>query len=89
MRKEKITSFQNFLDYIDTIEILGYDINIFRGQADNSKLLPSIARTNQKVDTTKIEIKMLEELKRTSRLLIKEPFQSDWEWLLCLLSILG
>lgn len=81
MQKEKITSFQNYLDCIEAIQKKGYDINLFRGQANNSPLLPSIARQFPKFDTTEIEKEMLRDLKRRSLLLINKPPRDDWEWL--------
>lgn len=82
MRKHKINSFQDFLIYIEEIELLSYDINLFRGQSVNQPLLPSICRGDARTDTTKTEIKMLEDFKRCSSILITKKFQTDWEWLI-------
>jgi FRG domain len=79
MTKYTVTSFSDYLDYIE--DIVGYDINLFRGQSSNFPLLPSIARKNPNVDSTKVEIEMLEDLKRRSSLLIKQSLNTDWEWL--------
>lgn len=79
MRYNTLTSFQDFLVYIEDIEMIGYDINLFRGQSTDEKLLPQICRENPKIDTTDIEIKMLEDFKRRSPLLINRKFESDWE----------
>lgn len=79
MTKYKVTSFNDFLDYIE--DIIGYDINLFRGQSSNYPLLPSIARTNPYFDSTLVEIEMLEDLKRRASLLIKHPLATDWDWL--------
>ena len=81
MEKEILKSFQDYLDRVELNEILGFDVNLYRGQSDNSPLLPSIARLNPKVNTTQIEMKMLEDLKRRSQLLISKSFKNDWEWL--------
>jgi hypothetical protein len=81
VKKSKINSFQDFLYHIETIELMGYDINLFRGQSTNRPLLPTICRDDPKKDTTKIEIEMLEDFKRRSSLLISRNFASDWEWL--------
>ena len=81
MKKSKINSFEDFLNHIEEIELLGYEINLFRGQSNNKPLLPSICRENQNIDTTQIEFKMLEDFKRRSPLLITRSFASDWEWL--------
>jgi hypothetical protein len=81
MDKIKIESFKDFIEHIETIELLGYDINLYRGQSTNETLLPSIAREFPKKDTTEIEIKMLEDLKRRSNIMINQSFKNDWEWL--------
>jgi hypothetical protein len=81
MRKEKVTSFQNYLDFVEAIQNEKYVINLFRGQSNNAPLLPSIARQFPNFDTTEIEIKMLDDLKRRSLLLINKPPRTDWEWL--------
>lgn len=81
MDKIKISSFQDFIDHIDTIELLGYEINLYRGQSTNEPLLPSIAREFPKKNTTKMEIQMLEDLKRKSSILINKTFENDWEQL--------
>jgi hypothetical protein len=81
MKKDRIESFKDFLDHIEVIELMGYDINLFRGQSTNKPLLPSICRTKSTFDTTEIEKKMLEDFKRRSPLLITKNFESDWEWL--------
>lgn len=82
MKKETIKSFNDFLNHIELIEILGYDINLFRGQSDNKSLLPTICREKPTFDTTEIEKKMLADFKRRSPLLITKTFENDWEWLI-------
>lgn len=81
MRKYKINSFQDFLLHIEDTELTGYDINLFRGQSSNQPLLPSICRDIPKTNTTETEIRMLEDFKRRSALLITKKIQTDWEWL--------
>lgn len=81
MTKTKIKSFQHYIDKIETLELLGYDITIYRGQADKKPLLPSIARANPMFDSTLTEKEMLLDLKRRSQLLIKNQSMTDWEWL--------
>lgn len=61
---------------------MDYDINLFRGQSDQNPLLPSICRNDSKIDTTEKEIKMLEDFKRRSSLLVSKNFSTDWEWLI-------
>ncbi|KAF2079445.1 FRG domain-containing protein [Flavobacterium sharifuzzamanii] len=82
MEKDKIKSFKDFLNHIEIIELMGYDINLFRGQSSNFSLLPSICREEPTVDTTQTEKKMLEDFKRRSPLLITKNFENDWEWLI-------
>jgi hypothetical protein len=81
MIKNSIESFNDFLNHLENIEIMGYDINLFRGQSSNQSLLPSICRNKPTFDSTKIEKKMLEDFKRRSPLLISKRFENDWEWL--------
>lgn len=81
MKKDRIESFKDFLNHIEVIELMGYDINLFRGQSTNKPLLPSICRDKPTFNTTEIEKKMLEDFKRRSPLLITKNFESDWEWL--------
>ena len=57
MKKDTINYFKDFLYNIELIELLGYDINLFRGQSDNNPLLPSICRENPSIDTTETEKK--------------------------------
>ncbi len=57
MKKDRIESFKDFLNQIELIELLGYDINLFRGQSSNKPLLPSICREKPIFDTTEIEKK--------------------------------
>ncbi|GEC71676.1 FRG domain-containing protein [Flavobacterium flevense] len=81
MKTYKIKSFTDFLDHIEIIELMDYDINLFRGQSKNNALLPSICREKPTFDSTEVERKMLEDFKRRSPLLISKKFESDWEWL--------
>ena len=57
MIRKKISSFQDFLNCIEDIEVSGYDINLFRGQSSNKSLLPSICREKSNNDTAKIKKK--------------------------------
>jgi hypothetical protein len=64
----KILTVSNFGSYLEKIErILSKDFfSLYRGQAENYPLIPSIARKDSKIDTTAEEIEMLSELKRRS-----------------------
>jgi hypothetical protein len=81
MKKVQISTFEDFINHIDLIDMLGHKINLYRGQSISEPLLPSIARKNPIKDSTIKEIKMLNDLKRRSNLLISKAFENDWEWL--------
>ncbi|MBE4227393.1 hypothetical protein HJ085_22860 [Vibrio parahaemolyticus] len=55
-----------FSDYIYEIEELDdkSELILFRGQATEGNLLPSVCRDNPKVNTTKVEKETLDELRR-------------------------
>lgn len=81
MDKKQIKSFKEYLGIFETLTQKNHEIILFRGQSDDSPLLPSIARKNPKIDTTKMEQDMLEELKRRCQLNKKTNFSNNWEWL--------
>lgn len=81
MKRLELSSFQDFINHLDLIEILGYEINIFRGQSTNKALLPNICRGTPLSDSADVERKMLEDFKRRSALLITKNLSTDWEWL--------
>lgn len=78
-------SISNFIAGIETlnseIKVRSKDFLLFRGQDSDATLLPSIARGDSSLDTTSVERRMLNELKRRSSLIIKEKLVSDWDWL--------
>lgn len=76
-----LTAFEEILDYIKGISTNEKRLVLFRGQATDQPLLPSIARSNFENDTTQVEREMLEELKRRSPLLVTNELKNDWEWL--------
>jgi hypothetical protein len=82
MQKIIINSFQRFIEEIENIDLLGYDIVIYRGQESNYPLLPSIARKNPTFDSTIVEMEMLDELERRSPLFIRSTPRNKWEWLI-------
>lgn len=82
MKTKKINSFKEYLDLIDKLTAEKHQIILFRGQSDNSPLLPSIARKNPEINTTKIEEEMLEELRRRTQLTIKTHLSDSWELLI-------
>lgn len=81
MIKSRIKTFIDYISEVEQVRNDNYDIHLFRGQSHSQPLLPSIARINPQFDTTDIEIKMLEDLKRRSPLLVTKTPTSDWQWL--------
>jgi hypothetical protein len=81
MIKTTINSFQQFIEEIEDIALLGYDIVLYRGQEKNHPLLPSIARKNSHFDTENVERDMLDEFERRSPLLVRNVPRNKWEWL--------
>ena len=80
MEPKKVCSFS---DYIYEIEELdeSSELILFRGQAIEGKLLPSVCRDNPKINTTKAEKETLVELRRMGSSLIPSPTMSDWDLL--------
>lgn len=81
MKHKSISTFKDYLDIIDNLVNEKHEIILYRGQSHNSPLLPSICRTDPKSNTLDLEIKMLEELQRRTKLTLKTSVDSDWEWL--------
>lgn len=81
MHKFRVNSFIDYLTEVERNRNDSFDIHLFRGQSHRQPLLPSIARSNPCYNTTAIEVRMLEDLKRRSPLLISREPRSDWEWL--------
>lgn len=73
----------SFSDYIYEIEDLDEtsELVLFRGQATEGNLLPSVCRDNPKKNTTKAERDTLNELRRMGSSLISSPDMSDWDLL--------
>ncbi len=69
-------------DLIDSVELFGQEEHsLFRGQDHDYPLLPKIDRTDPKVNTSKREREMLEELKRRTA---QDPVlvgKNDWDCL--------
>jgi len=53
-----------FASFVELIEILPFisGVSIYRGQAVKGQLMPGVARSNPKLDTTKVEREVLEQL---------------------------
>jgi len=73
----------SFSDYIYEIEDLNEstELILFRGQAEKGKLLPSICRENPKLNTTKSEKLVINELRRMGNSFISDTNISDWDLL--------
>ncbi|NQD94081.1 hypothetical protein HP532_15640 [Pseudomonas sp. CrR25] len=61
MREIKVNSFHGFIQKIEEISA-SENLVIFRGQAFEGGLLPSIARKNPKKNTTEIEKNVIDQL---------------------------
>lgn len=59
-----IKDFGGFLDHVSDLKSSKKEVILYRGQNNNHKLLPAIARNNSKINTLEIEKEMLNELKR-------------------------
>jgi len=81
MKRISITSLQHFIEEVENIDILGYDVVIYRGQENNDPLLPVIARKNPNFDSSSVEQEALDELERRSQLLVRNSPRNKWEWL--------
>ncbi|HAF34208.1 MULTISPECIES: FRG domain-containing protein [Sphingobacterium] len=74
----------NFFEYLTSIENIGKNntnLILYRGQGVNLPLIPSVARKDPSSDTTEMEVQMLAELKRRSKLIAERNLFDDWEWL--------
>lgn len=79
IQKFTLTSFSNFIEIVESKE--KNNLVLFRGQTNDDKLLPKIARKNPKVDTIKTEIAMIKELRRRSNEFVQSQMKTDWDWL--------
>lgn len=82
MQKKSINTFFEYLELVDKSKTVTADLLLFRGQSEKKSLVPSIARKDSQIDTTDIEKKMLEELKRRARTLIDGIQFDEWDWLI-------
>jgi hypothetical protein len=74
----------NFSDYIYEIEELDglSELILFRGQAVEGNLLPSVCRDSPNINSTSSEKKVLSELRRMGSSLITEPKMTNWDLLI-------
>lgn len=80
MESKRICSFSDYIYEIEELDETS-ELILFRGQATEGNLLPSICRENPKINTTKAEKKTLIELRRMGSSLISNAAESDWELL--------
>lgn len=80
MKQYTIKNFGDYLDQVEAVTTQNF-LTLYRGQSENSPLIPAIARENPKRDSTKVEVEMLNELKRRSETLIEKNLKDDWDWL--------
>ncbi|WP_291133065.1 FRG domain-containing protein [Flavobacterium sp. UBA7682] len=74
-----LTSFAEFIDIIEPLE--KDDLVLFRGQTNDDKLLPKIARKDPGKNRLELEKLALRDLKRRSNEFIHSNMNSDWDWL--------
>lgn len=75
----KVKSFSNFIEIVESKE--KKNIVLFRGQTDDDKLLPKIARKDAKFNSQQIEKQMINDLARRSNEFVQSQMKSDWDWL--------
>ncbi len=77
MKKQQLGDLPNFLALV--ADAKKDDVILFRGQSSRKPLLPKIARTNPRKDTTATERTMLGELRRRGDMLLSSPAHDDWD----------
>lgn len=82
MQTKTINTFFEFLELVDKSKTTTADLLLFRGQSEKMHLIPSIARRDPQIDTTELEKKMLEELKRRAKTHIITMEFDEWDWLI-------
>ncbi|HDY7424678.1 TPA: FRG domain-containing protein [Vibrio vulnificus] len=73
----EIDSFGDFINHMEIAPLMGSTV-LFRGQAKRRNLLPSIARTDNSVDTTAQELKMLEQLSLLGASKLASSDSDEW-----------
>ena len=85
----ELNEIQTLAEFITRIETLKYEHEVsgnnsellFRGQREDKKLLPKLARLNLNGNIKKIEKLMLDEFKRASLPLAEFEPKDNWDWL--------
>ena len=81
MLKKTVRASFEFLEIVDKAKTNKTDLILYRGQTEKKPLIPSIARDNPKLDTTEMERRMLDELKRRTQTMIDGNEFDEWDWL--------
>ena len=89
MKRIEINSFQDFIRIVEDSTLTETDLTypkkrivLFRGQNNNYKLLPAIARNDSSKNTKDKEVIILEELRLRSFGIIEDKeLKDDWDWL--------
>nr|WP_312158345.1 FRG domain-containing protein [Pseudomonas juntendi] len=81
MRKAEIKGMSDFVEKLSTYDLLSYHA-LFRGQATEGNLLPSVARVNSKADSTSLEVELLSQFARIGVTKISSHHNSLWDLLI-------
>jgi hypothetical protein len=80
MRSTTVKSFEHFISLVEKFDPLLEHV-VFRGQSVKGNLLPAIARSNRRFDSSAIERRMLEQLKLQGASLLPSGPQTDLDLL--------
>jgi hypothetical protein len=78
--KETVTDFSDFVRYTEALDLI-WEVNIFRGQAVEGNLVPSIARMDPTADTTEQEKSQLTQLRLMGASLLPDQAANDLDLL--------
>jgi hypothetical protein len=78
--EETIKDFSDFIRHTEVFDLI-WEVNIFRGQAVRGNLVPSVARTNPRVDTTEKEKRQLIQLRLMGSSLLPDQAAKDLDLL--------
>lgn len=80
MISKTIANFSEFITFVESQNGTD-DLLLFRGQASQGNLLPSVARDTPEIDSTKNEKEALKELRRMGNSLLPSEKMDDWDLL--------
>lgn len=80
MLSETIINFSEFITFVESQNGTN-DLLLFRGQASQGNLLPSVARDTPEIDSTTNEKEALKELRRMGNSLLPSEKMDDWDLL--------